>query len=349
MRLRSLFFDSTLAWCIVSCAVAYAEEPATVDPFLKAAQGAEEVSADKKFADDSNSGSILECTDAVDCGDEVGMAELIEPDIRRRDRWVVLIELPVLLPSYSTPTISTANEHPILGPRTSLEWESDRGFGIRGRFWGFDSAVDMEDSYAPSQQSFYYYNTTLDISNHQINFSGGKFDLDFYKRIELRQGHFLFGASITSAQLKLEETLTITESTHYSYLYNYGYSAFYDTGPYVSTYDADSLIRNRGVGLGLLAEGSHRFYETPIHAWSIFGRGRIAYLIGEWEQPYSSVLEKGDGNMAIGEAALGLEYRRKFNRVDLLVQCAFEVQSWDVSRVGRVNFAGVTPGIGLSW
>lgn len=292
---------------------------------------------------------MLECTDAVDCGDEIGLAALIESDARRRARWTIMTELPVLLPSYSTATISTANEHPILGPRTSLGWESDRGFGIRGRFWGFDTAIDMEDGYAPSQQSFYYYNTTLDISNHQINFSGGKFDLDFYKRVELRRGHFLFGASITAAQLKLKETLTVTQSTYYSYYYNYGYSTFYDTGAYVSSHDEEAIIRNRGAGLGLLAEGSHRFYETPIHSWSVFGRGRIAYLIGKWEQPYSSVLREGDGNMAIGEGALGLEYRRKFNRVDLLVQCAFEVQSWNISRVGLVNFAGVTPGVGLSW
>ena len=348
MRTRSLFIALALAWHIVHAAVARADEPAMVDPFLKAAQTAEIIPSGEEFADEPTFDSALDCTDRVECGDEIGMARLIEPDSRRRGGWVVLTELPVLLPSYSTSTISTANEHPVIGPRTSLGWESDRGFGIRGRFWGFDTAVDMEDSYAPSQQSLYYYQL-LDISNHQVNFSGGKFDLDFYKRIELRQGHCLLGASITSAQLKLEETLTVTESTYYRGFYDYDYFDLYNPRSYAYTYDTDSLIRNRGVGLGVLAEGSHRFYETPMHAWSIFGRGRVAYLIGEWEQPNSTVLEQGDGNMAIGEAALGIEYRRKFNRIDLLVQCAFEVQSWDVSRVGRVNFAGVTPGIGLNW
>jgi hypothetical protein len=345
VQTRRTIFALPLAICFAWCGVARAAEPERVDPFLQAAQWAEEAAAESGEAEAIDLGDNGEL---VACGDEVGMAGLIEPDRRQRHRWTVLAELPVLLPSYSTSTISTANEHPILGPRTSLGWESDQGFGIRGRFWGFDSAVDMDNSYAPPRQSFYYYNS-LNISNHQINFSGGKFDLDFFKRVELRRGHFLFGASITSAQLKLEETLTVTESTYYNSYFYYGNSIVEDTVSFVYQYDADSMIRNRATGLGLLAEGSHRFYETPFHSWSIFGRGRIAYLIGQWEQPDSSALTEGDGNMAIGEGALGLEYRRKFENVDLLVQCSFEVQSWDVSQVGRVNFAGVTPAVGLSW
>jgi hypothetical protein len=340
MRLPSHLLNSVLAWIIVGCAVAQSAESAKRDPFLQAAQWEEVDPAEEGLEEPSYQAS----DDLVACGDGVDLAASIEPNARQRGRWTALVELTTLFPSFSTSAIATANEHPILGPRLSLGWESNQGFGIRGRAWGFDSPVDMEDSYGTSYQG-YYYNYAQSVTDHQINFSGGKFDLDFYKRIEHQSGHISFGASITAAELKLTETFTVTETAYYNYLF-YDY---YQPAPFVSSFHEEDVVRNRGAGLGLLAEGSHRFYETPIHAWSVFGRGRIAYLIGEWQVPYGSGLDKGDSNMALGEAALGLEYRRKFSRADLFGQCSFEVQSWDVSQVGRINFAGVTTGVGLAW
>lgn len=365
-----------------------ADGKAANDPLLQPVQTKEELSAIEDDITEPAGDELLAC------GDEVGLAALVEPDLHRRGRWSLLTELTVLMPSYSTTTLETANEHPIFGPRVSLGWESDQGFGIRGRGWGFDSAVDVEQL-APS-----YYYGALEITSHQINFSGNRFDLDFYKRIEHRTGHFAFGASVTAAELTLRERYTATQSTYYGYPYNTGFadglygpdgydledpgrqpdqfivsdaradfddivplptyqtpvlsniessSSQYSNGVLITTYNGGAVIRNRGGGLGLLAEGSHRFYETPIHVWSVIGRGRVAYLIGQWELPHSSTLKEGDGNMVLSEAALGLEYRRKFRAADVFAQCAFEVQSWDVSQVGRVNFAGVTPGIGVNW
>lgn len=341
---------------------ARAKEPTAVDPLLQTAQWAEEAPASEAIKQGLTDGESLEC------GDEVALEAFVEPDAQRRGRWFLLTELTVLMPSYSTTTLETANEHPILGPRISLGWESEQGFGIRGRGWGFDSAVDVEQ---PVARSFYY--SPLNFTSHQINFSGNRFDLDFYKRVEHRTGYFAFGASVTAAELTLRERYSATQTSRYSYpnsiiiddddyypLY-YPYlhqiplsniqssSTQYGNDVATTTYNGGAVIRNRGGGLGLLAEGSHRFYETPMHAWSIFGRGRVAYLIGQWELPHSSSLREGDANMVLSEAALGLEYRRKFRGADLFVQCAFEVQSWDVSHVGPVNFAGVTPGIGLNW
>jgi hypothetical protein len=378
---------------------ARAKEPTAVDPLLQTAQWAEEAPASEAIKRGLADGEPLEC------GDEVALAALVEPDARRRGRWSLLTELTVLMPSYSTTTLETANEHPILGPRISLGWESEQGFGIRGRGWGFDSAVDVEQPVARS-----FYSSPLNFMSHQINFSGNRFDLDFYKRVEHRTGYFAFGASVTAAELTLRERYTATQSFYYYRPSYYGYPNYtvysdgitddlnanlsngphavyvydneevivgiatddqdivrlptyptpilsniessttqYNNGVATTTYNGGAVIRNRGGGLGLLAEGTHRFYETPVHAWSVFGRGRVAYLIGQWELPHSSSLKEGDANMVLSEAALGLEYRRKFRGADLFVQCAFEVQSWDVSQVGRVNFAGVTPGIGLNW
>lgn len=349
-------------------------------------------------------------TDAVDCGDEINLGDLTESH-GATGRWSVLTELTTLFPSYSTATLATANEHPVLGPRVSVGWESDRGFGIRGRMWGFEGDNKIEQSPTPSTQTYFpiidyspsYYAAQPQVVSHQINFSGSRFDLDFTKRVRHSTGNFAFGASVTAAHLTLREQYTTVQSTQ-SGLYDnqlyapdgiaddidgdglldvHGYDLespartpdqtlvglslpHYVTLPsnsqslastnnasanrtVTTTYQGGQLVRNRGAGLGLLAEGTHRFYETPYHIWSVFGRGRIAYLIGRWDEPYSNTLAEGDGNMAIGEAALGIEYRRPFRYADLSMQCAFEVQSWDVSIAERINLAGVTTGAGLSW
>jgi len=340
MRIGLLILGVLLGVAVCGAAIARAKEPATVDPFLQAAQLAEEIPAEEEAREPD-----FEAPDKlVACGDEVGMAELIEPDSRRQGRWSVLTELPVLLPSYSTDSIATANEHPILGPRLSLGWESAEGFGIRGRAWWFETTVNAEGQPLSSNIYDYSYYYASQIGAHEIDFSGGKFDLDFYKRITHRTGDFAFGASVTAAGLTLGDRYLMNS---YSNSYTPG---VYNRPLYLTTYESGSKVRNRGGGLGLLAEGSHRFYETSLHALSVLARGRVAYLIGEWEDSANSSLrEGGDGNMTIGEAALGLEYRRNLGRADLFAQCLFEVQSWDVSQVGRVNFAGVTPGIGLNW
>lgn len=336
MRLRLPVIFVVLTWLTADSPGARGGDGTTVDPFLQAAQWAEEAGDVGEDAFDLEDNGEL-----IACGDEVGMAGLIEPDRRRRSRWTVLTELPVLLPSYSTSTLATANDHPIIGPRLVAGWEGDAGFGVRGRAWWFDSAVEVNgEPLAASNYNFLYLYPSSSIYWHQINFSGGKLDLDFYKRFEHATGDMAFGLTLTAAEMTLRDRY-----------YSKSFYTYYNQPLLLASYSANgsSVVRNRGAGLGLMAEGSHRLLGTPANALSVFGRGRLAYLIGEWENSGNALLREGDGNMAIGEAALGLEYRRQFRRADLLVQCAFEVQSWDVSQAGRVNFAGVTPSVGLNW
>jgi hypothetical protein len=345
MRVRRFLFDLAMAWLTIGRAVSYSRELAAVDPVLQA-QWAEEVPAGEMVADDYYPDSTLECADAVDCGDEIGMASLIEPDVRLQGRWSVLAELTVLRPTYSASSFSTDNEDATIGPRLSIGWESADGFGIRGRGWGFTNGADDEGAPSPSSSSNYY--TYSSISSEEITFSGGRFDLDFYQRLELQRGFLSFGASLTAAELKLDERYTVTQSGYYYQYANYPYYDYHPV-PYTTSYEGGGLLRNRGFGLGLLVEGAHRFHETEFDVWSIFGRGRLAYLVGQWEDEEGGSVWEGDGNMTIGEAALGLEYRRKFTRADVFAQCAFEVQSWDVSGASRVNFTGVTTGVGVTW
>lgn len=336
---------------MLCAATAQADEPSeieTLDP-------AEIYGEDFETASDE----LHACGDDIDCGDWIDPA----PQLRRG--LTVLTELAVLVPSYSTTSFETKDQA-FVAPRLSLGWEGENGFGVRGRGLWFDGAADARHP---------VYNS----SSHYIAFTGGRFDLDFYKRVEHDTGHFTFGAGLTAAELKMEEAWWASQTTNYGgpypfysdYMYyNYGYygllrgygllnpdgipvgvqsSSVVSGNSVTTTYHGEGFIRNTGGGLSLFVEGAHRFYETSIHAWSIFGRGRAAYLLGRWEAPYPGVDREADSSMAIGEGALGLEYRRKFRRADVALQCAFEIQSWDLALVNRVNFGGVTTGLSLAW
>ena len=338
---RSILFSLALAWCSAVCAAAYASDSTTVDPFLSVAQWAEAP---------VDEGAEIPISEAGDepaaCGDEVSMTGLIESSQRQWSRWSALVDFPILLPSLDSRAVTTPNDHPVFGPRLSLGWQNAEGLGIRGRAWGFDNSVDVDGQPILAQEYgsyFYPYN----IRDQRIVFRGGKFDLDFYKQIDVQAGYLRFGASLTAAQLTARN-----EFSYQQYAYDFDYDPwsgyYYYNYSAVTAEDADK-IRTRGGGLGLLAEGAHRLNHSPIHQWSAFGRGRVAYLVGEQQVVAFFGLSERDANMTVGEAALGLEYRRKFARADLIVQCAFEVQSWDMPLVERVNLIGVTPSVGLNW
>ncbi len=372
MRLTAITLMLLGALCSSSGRAAFPEAAAyeeALEPVAEAAelesQWAEELAPGDPFEDELATASDgaeegLLCGDAVDCGDWIDPA----PSLRRR--WTVLTELTVLVPSYSDSTYE-AKHRAFVGPRLTLGWESANGFGIRGRGWGFDGATEAERSSLPSA-----------VTTHELLFSGNRLDLDFYKRIKHNTGDFAFGAGLTAARLTLRERFAVVQTSRlYGYYYyyepfyyydyysiysfsNYGAASpglarlqssvtSYENGVTTRTYQGNGLVRNTGGGLGLMMEGTHRFYETPLHVWSLFGRGRLAYLVGEWEAPNTLDREDGDANMAIGEAALGVEYKRRFRRADVSLLCAFEMQSWDVSILDRVTLAGVTAGLGVNW
>jgi hypothetical protein len=298
-----------------------------------------------------------QCGDGVDCG--AG----IDPAPVSRGRWTALTELTVLVPSYSDSTFE-AKHRAFVGPRLILGWESASGFGIRGRGWGFDGATRGERNELPYA-----------MLTHELLFSGAKLDLDFYKRIRHSTGDFAFGVGLTAARLTLRERYAGMSTSNYYSPYSYSFSLYdyyyytyrimnelpypglaelqhssstYQNGVVTTSYDGSGLVRNTGAGVGLMMEGTHRFYETPRHVWSAFGRGRVAYLVGEWEAT-NTARREGDANMALGEATLGVQYTRRFRDADLSLLCGFEMQSWDVSVVDRITLAGVTTGLGVNW
>jgi hypothetical protein len=105
--------------------------------------------------------------------------------------WFGSVELTIFRPYHNDLPVADRNDS--VGPRLSLGWESDRGFGLRGRFWGMENESDMlgpGGATAPlTLQTF-------------------RFDMDFYREFDFRGSSIILGASITAAELEGEFDFT---------------------------------------------------------------------------------------------------------------------------------------------
>lgn len=375
--MRKTILTALLAAVVTTCLVAPAEArkakkndaahaPTEADkddgvPSILEATFDEEVAGgapdeDALWAEADDAENLVACGDGVDCGDGVAVPWWCT------GRWSVLSELTLLQPSYASTTYSTDDNRGFVGPRLSIAWEAPNGFGIRGRAWGFNNAANLDRTPNGS-------NTTLLVD--ELTFSANKFDLDFYRRIEHGTGTFLFGAGLAAGRMTLTERhvylqqdyFPVAVTPEYGWYYNddsfqnylqfgpstYMYSEESGVSPF-SVYGGSHQVQVSGAGPQLLVEGTHRLYDGPACVWSLIGRGRTAYLIGQFRAPGATTgRTEGDANMAVAEAAFGTELRRRFAAFDMALSCSFEVQSWDMSLVNRVNLAGVTTGLGVDW
>jgi hypothetical protein len=147
-----------------------------------------------------------------------------------------------------------------------------------------------------------------------------RFDFDVYHRWQFRSGSLAVGASVSAAEL----------STDFR--------------------DFARRAEETGAGAGFFLEGRHVVYQSDVAAWSVVGRGRLAELMGEWQDEGNIApnLQEADSTLEIAEAALGLEYRRKMRSSDLVVQCMLEAQRWDTVYVGDLGLLGSTASIGFT-
>jgi hypothetical protein len=101
--------------------------------------------------------------------------------------WFGSVELTILRPHYDDLPIADRNTS--VGPRLTLGWESDRGFGLRGRFWGLEN-----DS------------TLLGPMGLTANYAmdAFRFDMDFYREFDFRGSSLTAGASISAAVLEVD-------------------------------------------------------------------------------------------------------------------------------------------------
>ena len=216
--------------------------------------------------------------------------------------WFGAVELTALQPNYSRGPMTLAEDEAFVGPRLILGWESDRGLGVRTRFWGLENESDL----------------LTDVGGpFDVRLLASRFDVDLYRKFAFNGSSVTVGASVTGAHMEAE-------------------------------FDSMLLIEESGAGVGFFVEGRHLFYQSDAVEWAVISRGRWAGLVGEWEDGSRIGLTKGDANSDIFEAALGLEFKRKFDCTDLLVQYMIEGQRWDMTYVGEVGYLGSTLSIGFA-
>ncbi|RIK77678.1 MAG: hypothetical protein DCC67_12350 [Planctomycetota bacterium] len=214
--------------------------------------------------------------------------------------WFGAIELTMLHTSYGSATLSTNDFDVGVAPRFIIGWQSGGGFGVRARFW--DHNAETREIWS------YPYPFVADLQ-------ASRFDLDLYRQFLFQRGAIAVGGSVASAVLDFERD----------------HRSSGNNNPWLQV-PQDYGFRNSGGGVGFFVEGRHSFYRTQRHQWSMISRGRWSMLVGEWSHSYFGD-DAGTNNLQIAEAALGIEYKRRFKAADLVLQCSLEGQHWDVAGI----------------
>jgi len=223
--------------------------------------------------------------------------------------------------------------------RLVLAYERPTGNGFRFDFWGFDE----EDSPATHE---------VEIEN------AGLFSFDLTKRLYFDRTELLLGVGIRGLDLEF--------SREYYILY-YGYP--FIGGPYPLATIIDDYALNsssyrqrfkfEGGGLGAFTEWRHPLYANPNNEIAFIGRGAASLVRGEWDTDGDAYVWQTDpkDTIAILEAALGLEYRRRCGRLNdhsWYLRIEPEIQRWDSSWLqnnlgSSLNFIGTKIGLGFAW
>jgi hypothetical protein len=98
--------------------------------------------------------------------------------------WFGAVELTIFRPVFDD--VPVVDRKGSVGPRLIFGWESDRGFGLRTRFWGLENEAQLE---------------MLGVQIDQ-RFEAFRFDFDFYREFDFKGSSITVGGSITAADLK---------------------------------------------------------------------------------------------------------------------------------------------------
>jgi hypothetical protein len=101
--------------------------------------------------------------------------------------WFGSVELTILRPYFDD--LPIADRHTSVGPRLTLGWESDRGLGLRARFWGLENETTLLGPLGATAE---------------YDLNAFRFDMDFYREFDFRGSSVIVGASITAAELEAE-------------------------------------------------------------------------------------------------------------------------------------------------
>jgi hypothetical protein len=144
-----------------------------------------------------------------------------------------------------------------------------------------------------------------------------RFDFDVYRRFLFNDASLIVGSGVTGARMEYE-------------------------------FEQMGRLYDRGAGIQFFAEGRHTYRRSDVSESSIFARGRWAGLSGVWVDEVLASNDEGNSSMEILEAALGLEWRRRFKHGDLIIQSSFESQTWESTLTGDVAFFGTVFSVGFA-
>jgi hypothetical protein len=244
--------------------------------------------------------------------------------------WFGAVELTLLQPTFNNPPAFGLNQpEAVVTPRFILGWESQHGFGVRTRFWNFDGDFQPRTEWLVPGGGVVTWDYDVQLDAH-------RFDFDLYRRFSFLNGSVVLGASAASVILDLTAI---------------------SQGPTFTLLD-DYSLEQRGGGVGFFAEGRHRFYTSQRADWSLLSRGRwTAFVTDSRDSRLRPLTTEVRSNISIFEAGLGVEFKRKFQAADFVIQYYLEGQSWAVSDLGlgysgspvdrSIGFLGSTVGIGF--
>jgi hypothetical protein len=253
--------------------------------------------------------------------------------------WWAGLELTLLRPRYSNSEFSLYPGGSLVGPRLVIGYDNGEGRGYRARFWGFG-----DDVLAQRDDPF-----DVGVVNDPVRYSAWRMDFDEYRSWLGKYGQLLVGASLTVANLRMDEALS--RELHELALgappgsLGRAMSLAQEQGEYIGV----GGTRETAAGLGLFAEGREPFRVSDNSQWAGIVRGRTALLMGEWKSPMRAGRINGDATMLIHEAAVGIEFERQFQRMVAWARVLAEYQVWDATIIDDLGLAGVTVGAGMDW
>jgi hypothetical protein len=149
-------------------------------------------------------------------------------------------------------------------------------------------------------------------------------DLDLYRRFRFSRGSIVAGGDLAAVDLELDRVQP--DSPH-----------------------------TKASGLGVFVEGHHELYRSPAWSLACVGRGRwTQFFAGETDYVFNlrpagginsplfaaETPQTRTANLQVTEAAAGVELARRFGSDEFALECAVEVQSWEVSPVSDLFFSG---------
>ncbi len=214
------------------------------------------------------------------------------------------------------------------GLRIFFGWESDAGYGIRaigsgsggetlfgGYHWNYAVPGDFT-----TLQGFDFSGappgTTVD---DLLEISMSTSSIDVFRHIQRERLDLFFGVGVGGASVRLNAPTMAVKN---------------------------SLIAG---GLSVFSEGRYVLRASEVSELALVGRGRIAFLSGEWEARINNLFLDKDMDLTVTEGALGLEWKRKLRRSTLILRAQYEHQLWNSDATSDLVLNGVALRAGLTW